>query len=63
MEVGGLMTHGSVVAREYGIAAIVGIEKVTERLTNGQLVRIDGSSGVVEILEDEHVEDTTERKA
>ena len=63
MEVGGLMTHGSVVAREYGIAAIVGIEKVTERLTTGQLVRIDGSSGVVEILEDENVEDTTERKA
>lgn len=62
MEVGGLMTHGSVVAREYGIAAIVGIEKVTERLTTGQLVRIDGSSGVVEILEDERVEDATERK-
>ena len=63
MEVGGLMTHGSVVAREYGIPAIVGIEKVTERLTNGQLVRIDGSSGVVEILEDERDEDATERTA
>lgn len=63
MEVGGLMTHGSVVAREYGIAAIVGIEKVTERLMTGQLVRIDGSSGVVEILEDERVEDATETKA
>lgn len=64
MEVGGLMTHGSVVAREYGIAAIVGIEKVTERLTTGQLVRIDGSSGVVEILQDEQcVEDAKERKS
>ena len=52
MEVGGLMTHGSVVAREYGLPAIVGLEKVTERLTTGQLVRVDGSSGVVEILED-----------
>jgi phosphohistidine swiveling domain-containing protein len=52
MEVGGLMTHGSVVAREYGIPAIVGMEKITERLTTGQLVRIDGSSGVVEIIED-----------
>ena len=52
MEVGGLMTHGSVVAREYGLPAIVGLEKVTERLTTSQLVRVDGSSGVVEILED-----------
>ena len=51
MEVGGLMTHGSVVAREYGIPAVVGLEKITERLQNGQLVRVDGSSGVVEILE------------
>mmetsp|Transcript_10320 Transcript_10320/g.21876 ORF Transcript_10320/g.21876 Transcript_10320/m.21876 type:complete len:915 (+) Transcript_10320:210-2954(+) len=53
MEVGGLMTHGSVVAREYGIPAVVGLEKVTERLTTGQLVRVDGSTGVVEVLEDE----------
>jgi len=52
MEVGGLMTHGSVVAREYGIPAVVGLEKVTERLSNGQLVRVDGSSGVVEIIDE-----------
>lgn len=51
MEVGGLMTHGSVVAREYGIPAVVGLEKVTERLSTGQLVRVDGSTGVVEILD------------
>ena len=57
MEVGGLMTHGSVVAREYGLPAIVGLEKVTERLKTGQLVRVDGSSGVVEILEDASSED------
>lgn len=50
MEVGGLMTHGSVVAREYGIPAVVGLEKVTERLRNGMLVRVDGSSGMVEVL-------------
>jgi len=47
------VTHGSVVAREYGIPAVVGLEKVTERLTTGQLVRVDGSTGVVEVLEDE----------
>lgn len=51
MEVGGLMTHGSVVAREYGIPAVVGLEKVTERLMTGQLVRVDGSSGTVDILD------------
>jgi len=50
MEVGGLMTHGSVVAREYGIPAVVGIEQVTDRLKNGQHIRVDGSSGIVEIL-------------
>ena len=51
MEVGGLMTHGSVVAREYGIPAVVGLENVTERLSTGQLVRVDGSSGIVEVLD------------
>ena len=43
MEVGGLMTHGSVVAHEYGIPAVVGLEKVTERLTTSAC-----SSGRVE---------------
>lgn len=51
MEVGGMMTHGSVVAREYGIPAVVGIIDVTTRLQNGQRVRVDGSSGQVTILE------------
>jgi rifampicin phosphotransferase len=51
MEAGGLMTHGSVVAREYGIPAVVGIDRATERLKDGQFVRVDGTQGVVEILE------------
>lgn len=51
MEVGGAMTHGSVVAREYGIPAIVGLEDVTEKLKDGQLIRVDGSSGIVEIMD------------
>ncbi len=50
MEVGGMMTHGSVVAREYGIPAVVGVVDATTRLQNGQKVRVDGSSGRVEIL-------------
>jgi len=52
MEVGGLMTHGSVVAREYGIPAVVGLEKVTERLSEGQMVRVDGSNGTVEMIDE-----------
>ncbi len=50
MEVGGLMTHGSVVAREYGIPAVVGVHEATQRLKTGQRVRVDGSSGEVEVL-------------
>jgi pyruvate,water dikinase len=52
MEVGGMVTHGSVVAREYGIPAVVGVKQATLRLKTGQLVRVDGSSGRVIVLED-----------
>lgn len=50
MEVGGLMTHGSVVAREYGIPAVVGVNEATTRLRTGQRVRVDGTGGRVEVL-------------
>jgi pyruvate,water dikinase len=52
MEVGGLMTHGSVVAREYGIPAVVGVHQVTRRLRTGQRVRVDGTTGRIVILQD-----------
>jgi rifampicin phosphotransferase len=52
MEVGGMMTHGSVVAREYGIPAVVGVHEATQRLRTGQRVRVDGGSGQVVLLED-----------
>ena len=42
-----MMTHGAVVAREYGIPAVVGVHKATQRLRTGQRVRIDGSIGRV----------------
>jgi pyruvate,water dikinase len=51
-EVGGLMTHGSVVAREYGIPAVVGVGGATTRLHTGQRIRIDGSAGQITILSD-----------
>jgi pyruvate,water dikinase len=49
-EVGGLLTHGSVVAREYGIPAVVGVQGATRRLTSGQRIRVDGSAGTVTVL-------------
>lgn len=51
MEVGGLMTHGSVVAREYGIPAVVGVHEATSRLKTGQRIRVDGSAGRVTVLD------------
>jgi pyruvate,water dikinase len=50
MEVGGMMTHGAVVAREYGIPAAVGVHQATTRLSNGQRIRLDGSSGKITLL-------------
>ncbi len=50
MEVGGSLTHGSVVAREYGIPAVVGVREATSTLQTGQRVRVDGNRGVIEIL-------------
>nr|WP_232337206.1 phosphoenolpyruvate synthase [Thermoactinomyces sp. CICC 10523] len=49
-EVGGLMTHGSVVAREYGIPAVVGVDGATGKIKDGQRIRVDGNQGFVEIL-------------
>ncbi|WP_457982012.1 phosphoenolpyruvate synthase [Bacillus paralicheniformis] len=49
-EVGGMMTHGSVVAREYGIPAVVGIDKATDIIEDGAYIRIDGTNGFVQIL-------------
>lgn len=51
MEIGGMITHGSVVAREYGIPAVVGVHEATTRIKTGQLVRVDGNRGRVAILE------------
>jgi pyruvate,water dikinase len=52
MEVGGMMTHGSVVAREYGLPAVVGVDQATHRLVTGQRIRLDGSSGLITLLPD-----------
>jgi pyruvate,water dikinase len=52
-EVGGLMTHGSVVAREYGIPAVVGVPGATRAIRTGQRVRVNGDIGYVEVLTNE----------
>jgi pyruvate,water dikinase len=49
MEMGGMMSHGAVVAREYGIPAVVGVAGATERISTGQLVTVDGSAGAVSL--------------
>ncbi len=49
-EVGGLMTHGAVIAREYGLPAVVGVEQATRLIRDGQRIRVHGTDGFVEIL-------------
>ena len=49
-EVGGLMTHGAVIAREYGLPAVVGVEHATRLIRDGERIRVNGTDGYVEIL-------------
>jgi phosphoenolpyruvate synthase/pyruvate phosphate dikinase len=49
-EVGGLMTHGAVIAREYGLPAVVGVENATKLIRDGQRIRVNGTDGYVEVL-------------
>lgn len=49
-EIGGLMTHGAVIAREYGLPAVVGVENATKLIKDGERIRVNGTEGYVEIL-------------
>ncbi|MEK5235665.1 phosphoenolpyruvate synthase [Paenibacillus sp. FSL L8-0470] len=49
-EVGGLMTHGAVIAREYGLPAVVGVENATKLIKDGQQIRVHGTEGYIELL-------------
>ena len=51
-DIGSILAHGSIVAREFGIPAVLGLGDVTQRLKSGQRVRVDGDAGTVEILEE-----------
>ena len=49
MERGGLLSHGAVVAREYGVPAVVNIPNATQRIIDGQMLQVDGNQGIVSI--------------
>ena len=49
-EVGGMMTHGAVIAREYGLPAVVGVQNATRLIQDGQRIRLHGTDGYIEIL-------------
>ncbi len=49
-EVGGMATHGAIVAREYGLPAVVSVENATKLIKDGQRIRVNGTEGYVEIL-------------
>jgi pyruvate,water dikinase len=61
-DIGGVLAHGSIVAREYGIPAVMGTGEATQRIENGELVRVDGNRGTVTLVnrvdmqEDERLE-------
>ena len=55
-EVGGMLTHGSIVAREYGIPAVVGVENATTLIKSGQKILVDGDQGWVQILVSDDME-------
>jgi rifampicin phosphotransferase len=49
-EIGSILAHGSIVAREYGIPAVMGLGKATQKITDGQMITVDGNRGVVRIV-------------
>ena len=50
MEIGGVMTHGAVITREYGLPAVVGVENVAKLIKDGQRIRVNGMEGYALIL-------------
>ena len=52
MERGGLLSHGAVVAREYGLPAVASIPNATQNITDGQMLQVDGNQGTVSVISD-----------
>ncbi len=51
-DVGGILAHGSIIAREYGIPAVLGTGTATKRIISGQRIRVDGDAGTVTVLDE-----------
>jgi pyruvate,water dikinase len=51
METGGVLSHGAIVAREYGLPAVAGLPDVPRRVRTGQVIRVDGGAGTVTVLD------------
>ena len=51
-DIGSILTHGSIVAREYNIPAVLGLGIATKRIKHGQMIRVDGDNGVVALLDE-----------
>ena len=62
LEVGGPMQHGAIIAREYGIPCISGINDATKLIKDGDLLEIDGSLGTVKIIDIEKKDDDTQEE-
>ena len=52
-DMGGILGHGSIVAREYGIPAVVGTGSITQRVKHGQKITVNGDAGTVALIKDE----------
>jgi phosphoenolpyruvate synthase/pyruvate phosphate dikinase len=50
LEIGGALSHGAIVAREYGLPAVVNVPQATQRIKDGQRIQVDGSRGQVLLL-------------
>ena len=53
MDMGGMLSHGGIIAREYGIPAVVNVGPATQIIRTGQLIEVDANRGVVKVVEEE----------
>ncbi len=52
LEIGGALQHGAIIAREYGLPCVSGVDGATEAVADGQMIEVDGSNGIIKLLKD-----------
>jgi len=52
VERGGMLSHGAIVSREFGIPSIVGVPSATARIKDGQLIQLDADTGTIKFIDD-----------